>query len=101
LATSFSHELDHLRCNIPCGFSFAASLMKIIASTLVFALTGIAAFAADSKPAAPAAEKPSPIGYSDTPVIPGTQWKVHDIDRPRPEPWLLARSPVRRLRTRS
>lgn len=41
--------------------------------------------AADSKPAAPAAEKPSPIGYSDTPVIPGTKWKVHDIDRPRPE----------------
>ncbi len=31
------------------------------------------------------ADKPSPIGYSDTPVIPGTQWKVHDIDRPRPE----------------
>src|SRR5690349_9722448 len=30
-------------------------------------------------------DKPSPIGYSDTPIIPGTQWKVHDIDRPRPE----------------
>lgn len=30
--------------------------------------------------------KPSPIGYSDTPVIPGTKWKVHDIDRPRPNP---------------
>jgi hypothetical protein len=30
-------------------------------------------------------EKPSPTGYSDTPVIPGTKWKVHDIDRPRPE----------------
>lgn len=29
--------------------------------------------------------KPSPTGYSDTPVIPGTKWKVHDIDRPRPE----------------
>lgn len=31
------------------------------------------------------ADKPSPIGYSDTPVIPGQKWKVHDIDRPRPE----------------
>jgi hypothetical protein len=31
-----------------------------------------------------AVEKPSPIGYSDTPIIPGTQWKVHDIDRPAP-----------------
>ena len=35
------------------------------------------AFAADDN-------KPQPIGYSDTPVIPGTKWKVHDIDRPRP-----------------
>ncbi len=29
-------------------------------------------------------DKPSPLGYSDTPVIPGTKWKVHDIDRPAP-----------------
>ncbi len=26
----------------------------------------------------------SPIGYSDTPVLPGQKWRVHDIDRPRP-----------------
>ena len=25
-----------------------------------------------------------PKGYSDTPVIPGTSWRVHDIDRPLP-----------------
>ena len=25
-----------------------------------------------------------PKGYSDTPVIPGTTWRVHDIDRPSP-----------------
>lgn len=31
-----------------------------------------------------AEEKPSPLGYSDTPLIPGTKWKVHDIDRPAP-----------------
>lgn len=30
--------------------------------------------------------KPYPIGYSDTPLIfPGSKWKVHDIDRPRPD----------------
>jgi hypothetical protein len=23
-------------------------------------------------------------GYSDTPVIPGQKWRVHDKDRPRP-----------------
>ena len=26
----------------------------------------------------------SPVGYSDTPVLPGQKWRVHDIDRPRP-----------------
>src|SRR3954468_3564318 len=26
----------------------------------------------------------SPTGYTDTPVLPGQKWKVHDIDRPRP-----------------
>jgi hypothetical protein len=26
----------------------------------------------------------SPLGYSDTPVLPGQRWRVHDIDRPRP-----------------
>ncbi len=35
-------------------------------------------------PLCQAAETPAPIGYSDTPLIPGSKWKVHDIDRPRP-----------------
>ena len=26
----------------------------------------------------------SPVGYSDTPMLPGQKWKVHDIERPRP-----------------
>jgi len=26
----------------------------------------------------------APIGYTDTPVIPGQKWRVHDINRPRP-----------------
>lgn len=29
--------------------------------------------------------KPSPLGYTDTPIIPGTQWHVHDPDRPAPK----------------
>lgn len=36
---------------------------------------------------APAAVKKwrtSPVGYSDTPVLPGQKWRVHDIDRPQP-----------------
>ncbi|MEO7599122.1 MAG: DUF1080 domain-containing protein [Opitutus sp.] len=32
-----------------------------------------------------AKQDPYPIGYSDTPlIVPGGQWRVHDIDRPRP-----------------
>lgn len=62
---------------------------KILASSLVAVLSIAMASAADDakkKDAAakPADDKPSPIGYSDTPVIPGSKWKVHDIDRPRP-----------------
>lgn len=34
--------------------------------------------------AAPAQEKPTPTGYTDTPVIPGSKWRVHDIARPHP-----------------
>ncbi|HEV2124374.1 MAG TPA: DUF1080 domain-containing protein [Chloroflexota bacterium] len=30
------------------------------------------------------ATKPAPVGYDDTPVIPGSQWRVHDIARPQP-----------------
>ncbi|MEK9863478.1 MAG: DUF1080 domain-containing protein, partial [Verrucomicrobiota bacterium] len=26
----------------------------------------------------------APIGYTDTPMIPGQKWRVHDKDRPRP-----------------
>ena len=34
--------------------------------------------------AAVATPQNSPVGYSDTPVIPGQKWKVHDIDRVHP-----------------
>lgn len=31
-----------------------------------------------------AEEQKAPIGYTDTPQLPGSKWRVHDIDRPRP-----------------
>ena len=46
------------------------ALASLIATTSAFA-------AADD-------DKPAPLGYSDTPLIPGSKWKVHDIDRPAP-----------------
>lgn len=32
-----------------------------------------------------AAEKIPPIGYTDTPFLPGGKWRVHDLNRPRPQ----------------
>ena len=29
-------------------------------------------------------QKEQPVGYRDTPVLPGQVWRVHDIDRPHP-----------------
>ncbi len=34
--------------------------------------------------AAQQAERKQPTGYTDTPLIPGSKWKVHDDTRPRP-----------------
>jgi hypothetical protein len=32
----------------------------------------------------PKCQRTSGLGYSDTPVLPGQKWRVHDIERPRP-----------------
>lgn len=67
-----------------CSFrSLLITMKSYLTPALLLALA--TTLSAADKPAPAAPEKPSPIGYSDTPVIPGTQWKVHDIDRPRPE----------------
>src|SRR5213594_472475 len=31
-----------------------------------------------------AAEGQAPVGYTDTPMLPGGKWHVHDPDRPQP-----------------
>ncbi|HUS07288.1 MAG TPA: DUF1080 domain-containing protein, partial [Bryobacteraceae bacterium] len=31
-------------------------------------------------------QRTSPVGYDDTPVLPGQKWRVHDIKRPAPPP---------------
>ena len=49
---------------------------------VIFASLAILLSAADDQPKG----RTAPLGYSDTPVIPGQKWKVHDIDRPRPKP---------------
>jgi hypothetical protein len=48
---------------------------------LALSLTTATALAQDAAAPAPATK---PLGYQDTPLIPGTKWHVHDGDRPQP-----------------
>jgi len=53
-------------------------------TALSLAAAAPAALAAQQATQKPANWRTAPLGYSDTPVIPGQKWKVHDIARPRP-----------------
>ena len=52
-------------------------------ATLIIAAVAAVLPLAAQQPKDPCA-RTAATGYSDTPVIPGQKWKVHDIDRPRP-----------------
>lgn len=54
--------------------------MKRRTAILMGAALPLAAQQAQTKPG----YRTAPLGYDDTPVIPGQPWKVHDIKRPRP-----------------
>ncbi len=57
--------------------------MKSLSVLLTLSLLAAThAFAADAKKKA--APHPPSVGYTDTPIIPGTKWHVHDPDRPQP-----------------
>lgn len=43
--------------------------------------------------AAAGQQKRDPIGYEDTPVLPGQPWRVHDIKRPHPKQVTPGRNP--------
>jgi|GEM_PF-5884043 len=40
----------------------------------------------------------APTGYTDTPLIPGTEWRIHDDARPRP-PAMTLKEPERPIET--
>src|SRR5450432_3748972 len=46
------------------------------------AIAAIAATAIAQTP--PAGQKPGDLGFTDTPMLPGMPWHVHDPDRPHP-----------------
>src|SRR5512145_301722 len=68
---SSQHSMIH-RASLPV----AAAAGCILLAGLLVAQSG--------QPADPPKNRTAPLGYSDTPIIPGQKWKVHDIDRPRP-----------------
>jgi hypothetical protein len=55
----------------------------IAAVVSIAALAGIAVVCAQNSKSSKAT-RTSPVGYSDTPVLPGQKWRVHDIARPHP-----------------
>ena len=55
------------------------------ASAAVFGLcAALLCTAAPAQKAQPKQQRTAPLGYDDTPVLPGQKWRVHDIKRPSP-----------------
>jgi hypothetical protein len=60
-------------------------LRKALVGGMILAALVVQAAQAQDEAEAEASAQPLPaIGYTDTPIIPGTPWRVHDINRPRP-----------------
>ena len=72
------------------SFCLPNSLLFAVAAALLLVLTGCctanrtASGTSSSQPQQAAVAVKKNIGYSDTPIIPGTQWHVHDGERPQP-----------------
>jgi hypothetical protein len=57
-----------------------------VAAAVIGAFTGAVATAQQAKLQPKSkAERTAPLGYDDTPMLPGQPWKVHDIKRPHPK----------------
>ncbi len=53
----------------------AAAVAVVVSISISYAMTRTTKVQHDGVP---------PVGYSDTPMLPGQKWKVHDIERPAP-----------------
>lgn len=68
-------------CNSPALARFPKKLMKSFGTLFVGSLLASGAVLTSGAQAADG----KPLGYQDTPLIPGTQWHVHDGLRPQPK----------------
>ena len=53
---------------------------RVIGAATLAGMAVVTLPAADSAPKG----RTSPVGYEDTPVLPGQKWRVHDLKRPHP-----------------
>ena len=60
---------------LPCIMNNTSLRSFAATGAIVVAILGSACAADHSQP---------PIGYTDTPFLPGGKWRVHDLNRPRP-----------------
>lgn len=58
--------------------------LHVLSAALALTLATQLPAQSDAKKKQTKGYRTSPTGYSDTPVLPGQKWKVHDIDRPKP-----------------
>lgn len=69
------------------GMQAAAACVAAM-TTAMLAFSSVAGEQTPAPAAAPApaqgTAKPGELGYTDTPVIPGQTWRVHDVKRPHP-----------------
>jgi hypothetical protein len=59
-------------------------LRVVVLSAVVMLLNIRGVWGQETEQSAPRARPLPAIGYTDSPLIPGTPWRVHDINRPRP-----------------
>jgi len=62
----------------------AAALLAITTAVGLFVAVGHGQQGAGQQAPAPETAKPGALGYTDTPLIPGQKWRVHDPERPAP-----------------
>ena len=68
--------------------TFHLSIFAVVAGAVALGVVAISngnAQGDKKKKAKAAPPKSHPTGYTDTPMLPGGKWRVHDDTRPRPE----------------
>jgi hypothetical protein len=77
------HQHSPARFRLPSIAALALALVAAFAAGIYVAAQQTAPAGAPQTTAT-ATAKPGELGYTDTPIIPGQSWRVHDVNRPAP-----------------